>query len=729
MAADPIDLTAGIAARSKADIHAELRARFKIAESAESMNRGLAIEELKFAAGDQWDDVTLDDRRGRPCPVINHTETFVRRIVNHLKQQRPRIKVHPTGDGARPELAETINGITRHIENLSSADVAYDTAGESAVRIGWGYVRLKTEYIDEKSFDQEIKIDSVRNVFQVYMDPWAKHPTACDARWCLITGSMKRDTYRALYGDDFDEFPDASAGDESLADWDNDETIRLAEYYRIVEKPAKLYLLKPVPDPNAPKTAFESEFASKAEMAKVCLKDRNGQYITRDSFERVVEWHKVNGNKIVDSRQLPGRHIPVVRCEGNVIDLDGQVMRRGVIHDLMDPQRLFNASKAAGTERLFLTPMASWVGTDAQFEGHPEWDDANVKKYSRLPYNHVEDSKGAAIPPPMRQPPAPVEAGFAEAMQSAEHDLVAIAGMPHEPGQDKEGEVVSGVAIQKRQAMSDMSHYQYYDNQTLMIQQVGRIILSWLPAYYDTPRLQRIIGDDGIPQSVPINTPKPPQNGGAGQPFDAQGNPIFEIENDLSIGRYDVVMDTGPGYETKRQEGAEAILSLVGTPELGKKIADVGADLVVRNLDFAGASDLADRLAVTTPQGMESMMQGLSKQGQTVVKTLGAQLQQAQAKIQELEADLKHGLTKTLHQDATKMHIEAMKDKRAEHDTATDAHVSYEDTHTRAQTAISVAEITQAGHMLNTNVEAAHNRVAAQDALEAAERVEKSQGD
>ena len=147
---------------------------------------------------------------------------------------------------------------------------------------------------------------------------------------------------------------------------------------------------------------------------------------------------------------------------------------------------------------------------------------------------------------------------------------------------------------------------------------------------------------------------------------------VGAVKNDLTIGRYDVVMDTGPGYETKRIEGAEAMIDLLKTP-LAEPIAKVGADLVVRNMDFAGASDLADRLAVTTPQGMEKVMEGLPKQAQTIVKSLMTQMDQLKQQNQVLAADLKYGLTKTHLQETSRQDIEQMKDRRAERDTATDA--------------------------------------------------------
>ena len=214
-----------------------------------------------------------------------------------------------------------------------------------------------------------------------------------------------------------------------------------------------------------------------------------------------------------------------------------------------------NYWRTAETEQLPLSSKAPWVGPAGFRDGHPEWDNANQEPYSALEYNPVTVDNGQGqlvpLPPPTRQPAIEVPAGFVQAAQSAQGDLAAVAGMPHEPGQDSPGAVVSGVALAKRQALSDIGHFQYYDNQTQAIAHCGKIILSWIPVYYSAQRMQRIIGEDGVPSMVQINTPDPA---------------TMEVKNDLTVGRYDVVMDTGPGYETKRLEGAEAMIDLLKTP-------------------------------------------------------------------------------------------------------------------------------------------------------------------
>jgi len=697
---------------TKQEIYLEAKARLQLAEEVETENRIEALRDIEFANGEQWPTDIQKERRveNRPSLTINHTDTFVRRVCNALRETRPRIKAHPVSGEADGEVAEIINGLVRHIEESSKASIAYDVAGESAVRIGWGYARVHADWSDEKSFEQELRIVQIPNTFAVYMDPSAQMPDGSDAEWVIITEKMKRRDFKRKYPQEvLNDISGKGPGDDELA-WESKHTIRVAEYFRITKKPEKLYEMQ---DGT---TVFESELPDKDLMAKGgydFARDANDKPICRPSFRRQIEWHKLNGCAVVDSRMLPGKYIPVARCEGIKLEMNGRVIRKGMIRDLVDTARMYNYWMTLLTEVVALAPKAPWVMAEGQADGHDEWDHANQRSYSRLEYKPQLGPDGTMLPPPMRQAPVQVPAGIADAAQRAASDLMALAGMPHEPGQDSAGQVVSGIAIQRRQSLSDISHFQFFDNQTLFVAQLGRILLDLIPHYYSTQRMLRIIGDDGLPTMTEVNAPAP----------DPELADVMKVKNDLTVGQYDVVMDAGPGYQTKREEGAAAMLELLRTP-LGNSIVKVGSDLIVRNLDFAGAGDLADRLAVTTPEGLQKAITGLPKQAQTIVNSLQSQLQEAQQQIEHLTADLKYGLTKVHVQDATRMAIERMKDVRAEKDTATDAQVRAFDTQTRSHTARDVAEINAAGHILQTHAAQKSQVGAANEILQDANRAQ-----
>ena len=178
------------------------RKRLQIAIEATNQNRIYQVEDLRFAAASpdnkyQWPAEIVTKREGdpngpRPVITINKLPGHVNQITNEQRQNRPSIKVSPVDDKGDKEVAEILGGITRHIEYLWDADIAYATGGQNQVEHGEGYVRVLTDYVDWKSFDQDIQIHQVKNSFSVYMDPIGlmKDSTGRFCEWAFVVEDM-----------------------------------------------------------------------------------------------------------------------------------------------------------------------------------------------------------------------------------------------------------------------------------------------------------------------------------------------------------------------------------------------------------------------------------------------------------------------------------------------------------------------------------------------------------
>jgi hypothetical protein len=681
----------------------EAAERLDVAITSEASNRQAGVDAKRFRWGDQWPDDVKNARRDqqRPTITVNHTNVICQRQENTLRQQRPRIKVQPVGDGADVETAKVIQGMIRHIENRSFSSVAYDNGSKGSIDIGFGYLRIRSDFVTPKSFDQEILIDPIFNPFRVYMDPLAEWPDARDQNWSFISDEMPRTEYKRLYpGESISDFsPIEGEGDSyerSLAArWENKLSVRLAEYYRRHEVKDTLIMM------NDGQAIYKSELPSKLVGAALNWRPATnaltGKPIERESSRLVVQWFRINGKKVIAQKTIPGRFIPIVRVEGNVEQIEGKRLRKGMIQDLMDPARMYNYWRTAQTERYALAPKAPWVAAEGQIDDHSEWHDANQKSYSVLVYKPVvvTTTQGdVMIPPPQRQPPAPVEDGMAAASAGAEHDLMSVAGMPQENPELSARIVGGNKYLQRRQGMQDLAHYQYYDKQELAIAWAGNIILEWIPAIYDTERMQKIIREDEQPDIVPINQ-KTSENG------------IDRVKNDVTVGLYSVVMDTGPDYMTAREEAAENMIETLKTP-LGPVVVEQGADVILRNMSWHGADQLADRVATTIPGAMDGIIEGLPDQAKNIIATMQQQLQKAQEVIQQQQLEIKYGtdkehlktqgtLEKTDRDNETRIYIESMK----------------------GSTSRDVAEIHGATQLLNTKAESAHEERSAQKIIDA----------
>ena len=574
----------------------------KFANDADTMNRQEALDDLKFGAGDQW-PVELQNSRNlesRPVIVVNKVDNYCRQVANQQRQQRPRIKVHATNTHEDMVDAQTISGIIRHIEVNSNADHAYDNAFEYAVRMGWGYMRVRTDYISEDSFDQEIYIDAIDNPFTVYFDPNSVLPDGSDADRCLITTMMRKDEFRKLYPDAEDggtSFTQRGTGD-SQSEWITKEDIRLAEYYYTVKEKAKLYLLSD----GTSTFADDKDFFTRLANYGIEVVD------TRESYKKTIKYCKLTAVEVLEERDWAGKYIPIVPVYGRHIVIGDKRKKFGMIRYAKDPQRMYNFWQTSITEGVALAPKAKWLLAEGQDEGHEnDWTNANIKSFPLLRYKQT-DIDGRPAPPPTRLQPEPPQAGIMAAAMGVDNDIKAIMGV-FDPAQLGQGNI-SGKALNGQQQQVDLTNFDYYDNLTRSISHVGKICLDLIPKIYDTERVMRIIGDDGKPELLTIN----------------QRDSVGRVLNDISVGQYDVVMETGPGYNSKRQEAVDNMLPLLSA---APSLMEVAGDLVFRNMDWPGADIIADRLAAANPM---AQIDDKSK----VPPQVQMQLAMSQKQIQEL---------------------------------------------------------------------------------------------
>ena len=603
--ADPTGIVAAAAVavggsakdESSASILATARSRLDLAVSALSESREDEVDDLKFYAGSpdnhwQWPADVLATRgavqgqtiNARPCLTINKLPQHVRQVTNDMRQNRPGAKVIPVDDKADLQVADILNGMIRHIEYISDADVAYDTACENQVAYGEGYIRLLTEYCDDNTFDQDIKIGRVRNSFSVYMDPTIQDPTGADAKWCFVTEDVTRADYERMYPNaaPITTLQSLGVGDQSISNWLNEDTIRIADYYYIDYDRATLNLYPG----NA--TAFDGTPEDK-DLRAVYGKPKR----SREADRPRVKYCKINGYEILEKNEWAGKWIPVIRIVGNEFEVDGRLYVSGLVRNAKDAQRMYNYWVSQEAEMLALAPKAPFIGYGGQFEGYEEkWKTANTNNWPYLEINpDVTDGQGAVLPLPQRAQPPMASSGLLQAKSGASEDIKSTTGQ-YNASLGQGGNERSGKAILARQREGDVGTYHYGDNLTRGVRHIARQLVDLIPKIYDTQRVARIIGEDGVTKMAKIN---PDQEEPVREVRDQEGIIIDKIYNP-GVGKYDVVATTGPGYATKRQEALEAMGQLLqGNPQLWA----VAGDLFVKNMDWPGAQEMATRFAKT----------------------------------------------------------------------------------------------------------------------------------
>lgn len=594
--------------KDKMDFLKTARDRMSEAIEGDRENRDDGLDDLRNLAGaeGQWPESVKNEREAdnRPCITVNRLTGFVRQVTGDIRRLNPALKVLPGDSAASDDGAELIGGLIRQIEYQSSATSVYEGAGESAAQCGIGHWRVRTQYEDENSFEQEIVLERVNNPFSVYWDPTAKDPTRKDADFCFVTDTMSEAEFSKQYPKAATASAEHDGTTDGMENWRISGEVVVAEYFWIDRKDVTIYKLE-----DGTVTDKEPSF-----------------YVAKRVTQRPqVMWAKISGSDVLEGpREFPGKHIPIISVVGEEMYIGDRVARTSVIRHAKDAQRLYNYARSTEAEVIALQPKAPYLGTIKQFQGLTKfWDVAHKANLPYLPYNPDEKAPG----PPQRQTPPVASQGLTQQALQAADDMKAATGI-YDAGLGNQSSETSGVAIRQRQMESDVSTSIYSDNLAKSIEHCGRVIIGMIPIIYDTPRILRIVGEDDQQEMVGVNQ----------QAFDDAGQP-FTV-NDLTTGRYDVRVTVGPNYATRRQETREGMMQFVqAIPQAGA----VAADLVAKAQEWPDADKIADRLKKALPPGIigiedlppEEQQQAMMQQ--QMAQQQQAQQAQMQAQAQQLE--------------------------------------------------------------------------------------------
>ncbi|MBL8554764.1 MAG: hypothetical protein JNL41_10835 [Phenylobacterium sp.] len=617
------------------DILAQARAAFELAADAEAENRREALDDLRFARlGEQWPEAVRQARarEGRPCLTINRLPAFIRQVVNDARQNKPAISVHPVDGVADPETAEVMNGLIRHIEQSSDAEVAYDTALDFAVTSGVGYFRINTRYAADDGFEQDIAIERVANPFSVYGDPESTAADSSDWNTAFVVDALPRAAFAARWrgADAVDWEADDDGRASGAGPGADGERVLVAEYWRRERVERTILALS---DGQVVEEAVYSARKAVFDALGVTPVGR-----PRKSASHKVTQRILTGAEVLETVEWAGRFIPIVPVYGDELMVDGRRRLRSLVRDAKDPQRMFNYWRTASTELVALAPKAPFIGRRGAFDtDSAKWATANVQSHAYLEYDGPE--------PPVRQGYAGVPAGALQEAMNASDDMKSIMGL-FDASLGARSNETSGRAIMARQREGDVSTFHYIDNLSRAIRHAGRILLDLIPKVYATARVVRVLGPDGSAQSVGVG-PGGQATGGQAMGGPAAGPAAERLKaigriHDLGAGKYDLTVRSGPSFTSRREEAATQMIELIRAYPMA---APVLGDLLARNLDWPGADEIAGRLAALLPpaaKGQDPQAQAGMRAAQAQMAGLAQALNAARAEIAALKQDKTH---------------------------------------------------------------------------------------
>ena len=592
--------------------------RYSRAFDAWKEQRERMAEELRFsnpADPQQWDQKAKQVREAgpagaRPCLTLDHTNQYIAQVVNDARQNSPAIHYLPATSGAREEVAKALEGIARHIEYRSRAQIAYDTALEHAARCSVGWFRLIPEVVDEKLNYQEVRIARIHDPLSVTPSPDWTEPDGTDMQYCFIEYTMSKEAFK-------ERWPDADATNFRGADtgsygWWGEDSVKVCEYFERIKTERNMLIVE-----------ADGVKASVTEDKHAAMVAAGGKPAIVGSYRATdykVIWRHMSGVEFLEESEFPSCYMPIFPIIGNEVWVDGKRFLAGMTRKMMWAQRAYNYERSAWVEAVALQPKAPWDGPAEAFEGHEQqWGTANTVNHSYMAWNAF-DQEGRPLPRPQRQQPPALPAAFAQGAQFAEQDLQASVGM-FKASLGAPTQEHSGRAILAKQREGDTANFHFQDNQSRTIEQAGRVMLDMICRLYDEPREARILGLDNTSKAVKI---------------DKNGEP-YAIDGDITTinpttGTYDVRVQTGPAYTTLRSEAAEGLTQMInGNPAIAAVVAPIWA----RMQDWPEADKLSKALLAMAPEPVRQAMADDATQGETV-DGLKAKLQQAQQQMQQM---------------------------------------------------------------------------------------------
>jgi len=664
----------------------EARERWQQCQSAESTMRASMLEAKKFRAGNQWPEEIKIQRQGggsvegqaaqppRPCLTIDRLSQPVRQISNSIRTANFAIQVIPNGAGADEQIAKIYEGIVRKIQTDSRDEAPVEWAAEGAIEAGLGWFRIRPVYchndattVGAEAFDMELTLERITNSLTVYCDPHAKKPTRADARFMFVTEDISHDEFKRRFDTadyaSLEEF--SSTGD--LAQWVTDKTVRVSEYWRIEDE---MVTVAQLPD---------GRIVSGADIP-------DGQPLLKVRQVAVphVKMSVINAMQELSKFDWPGSHIPLIPIIGEELNVDGQVLLRGVIQEGMDAQRMVNYMYSAAIETVALAPKAPFIVADGQIDEYKQiWQNANRFNYAYLPYTPTA-LNGTPVGPPNRQDAEPPIQAMVLMLAKSEDAIKATTGLWDASLGNMPGRT-SGRGIRYLQQQGEMGSSNFPDNIHRALVYAGEQLIEVIPKYYDRPgRVLHILGENLETQSIMVQPgaqQQPPMN-----PELMQGMQGFF---DPNAGKYAVSVEVGKGFATKRQESAAILGDMItGLPP---EIAAAVTPAFIRMMDFPNAQEIADAAQRALPPQLQPKSQ------QPDPAALQAQLAQMGQQLQELQplADKNHAeLMKVQFQQQeetkrTAMELQSKKEIAIIQQTAqilkTDAKLDAENARTQAE--------------------------------------------
>jgi hypothetical protein len=590
--------------------------------------------------------LTVNDRNKletlkKPILEANTLEAYLSKLLGEFATQEPSVEVR-AADGLSvaeitPELLGTIDILESHCRHILS-DVSNDNLQYNIYndQLGGGFSTLKvyTDYIHDKSFEQKIYVDKVFDPTLCGFDPLARASHKGDGEFCFELSPYTKDAFEAEFGKEALNgitFQRNSAVNSFSWSYQGQgsEVILVCDFY--VKRKVRKVLVQLANGEIGLETEYNKRVKELEESGEIMVAPEIVE--RRTTVVEVIDLYRFCENTILDYYPTDYDFLPLIFVDGNSVILrestngDSYQMTRPYVYHAEGIQRLRNfAMQTIGQQLENMLQHKIKVPIEAIPD---EYKDVykNVQLASTLVYQQYSDDGSQEFHAPqeiVQTPPPPiVETTFMGAdriTQSILGNYDALLGI--------QGGDTSGKAIQTGAINSSMAADPYLVNYIKGLNRVLQVIVNMIPKYYKTPRSLPVIGLDGKRGYQIINDPNSPES--------------MTVEYDANM--LQIKVEASVNTAVEKQASLELITRMSAASEVFAQFINTkGLMTIVNNLEVRGV----DQLKVLAEEFVQEQAETAAAQAEqpTPIEQEGQiliQLEQMRSEIKQMQmqADL-----------------------------------------------------------------------------------------
>lgn len=645
-----------------ADVLQDIREEYEYDTTNWQDIRAEAKKDMRFVAGDPWDDTDKAARKNRPTVAPEELSQYRNAVINALMSNPRGARFAPTGNGANEKTAAFYQKKWREIEYRSHGTQHYLTAADNALQRSYGFARVKTDYRSPRDANQELWIDGFPNPDMVLPDTDALRLDSSDMKRCTVHRWTLQTEFKRKY-------PKARIREFSSttdAQYVQGNKVLEMEHWRIQTKPRKLVLIafgaaEPARQIAPQAATLQHAQVFEDELDKYRARVANLQVVRelRPVDYPEVKMFVTNGLEILSESPWLGKYIPIVSCYGKVLYTEGDTDMKRVILSMTrfgrDPWKSYCYACSQELEVLGMVPKAPLMiprGSMNPDELKAVQESTSQPK-AYLTYDDY-DAQGRHRDPPQRadylqaqylQAIEIVKEGYRRAIQSA-------MGSNFMPTQAQKRNEKSGVALERIEQMATQGTYHFVYAYNALIRQMGIIGEDLMDKIYDYVGETGVMAADDKAETVIINDP--------------------DKEDSVStVGDHLVTVSTAPSSDSEREAAAEFVDTLIAQIERIAQIAGpkVAAAILAKAIKMRNLGAIGDQIAdLVEPPEFKS------KDGQPPnpeLLAMKAQVDQLMGLLQQAAQDKEAKVVET----QGKFAIEKMKVEATSEDKAADREV------------------------------------------------------